>query len=57
MNDCCGNEMCDDDAGMGTLMTTAQEEIPRAGTLVEVRGQRWVVGDEPIPGRQRSKAT
>ena len=31
-------------------MTTAQEAIPQAGTLVEVRGQRWVVGEEPVPG-------
>jgi superfamily II DNA or RNA helicase len=29
---------------------TIQEEIPQAGTLVEVRGQRWVVGDPPEPG-------
>ena len=39
---------------MGVLVTTAQEEIPQAGTLVEVRGQRWVVGEEPVPGRQGS---
>ena len=26
---------------MGTLVTTAQGEIPQAGSLVEVRGQRW----------------
>ncbi len=35
---------------MGTLVTTAQDEIPQAGSLVEVRGQRWVVGEEPVPG-------
>ena len=35
---------------MGTLVTTAQGEIPQAGSLVEVRGQRWVVGEEPVPG-------
>ena len=31
-------------------MTTAQDEIPQAGSLVEVRGQRWVVGEESAPG-------
>ncbi len=35
-------------------MTTAREEIPQAGTLVEVRGQRWVVGEEPLPGGEGS---
>src|ERR1039457_6784177 len=35
---------------MGALVTTAQEAIPQAGALVEVRGQRWVVGEEPVPG-------
>ncbi len=40
--------------GVGVLVTTAQEEIPQAGTLVEVRGQRWVGGEEPGPGRQGS---
>jgi hypothetical protein len=39
---------------MGASVTTAQEEIPQAGSLVEVRGQRWVVGEEPVPGRQGS---
>jgi len=39
---------------MGTSMTTAHEEIPQAGTLVEVRGQRWVVGEEPAPGGEGS---
>jgi len=35
---------------MRALVTTAQEAIPQAGSLVEVRGQRWVVGEEPVPG-------
>ena len=39
---------------MGTPMTTTREEIPPAGTLVEVRGQRWVVGEEPLPGGEGS---
>jgi hypothetical protein len=39
---------------VGTPVTTTQEEIPQAGTLVEVRGQRWVVGEEPLPGGEGS---
>ncbi|MGH3191764.1 MAG: DISARM system SNF2-like helicase DrmD, partial [Streptosporangiaceae bacterium] len=31
-------------------MTAAQDAIPQVGSLVEVRGQRWVVSDPPIPG-------
>jgi len=31
-------------------VATAREAIPQAGSLVEVRGQRWVVGEEPVPG-------
>jgi len=27
-----------------------QDRVPGAGSLVEVRGQRWVVSDEPLPG-------
>ena len=27
-----------------------QDAVPGAGSLVEVRGQRWVVSDEPLPG-------
>jgi hypothetical protein len=34
---------------MGTLVTTVQEPIPQAATLVEVRGQRWVVGRSQYP--------
>ena len=29
---------------------TTQDAVPGAGSLVEVRGQRWVVSDEPLPG-------
>jgi hypothetical protein len=35
-------------------VAVTQEEIPQAGTLVEVRGQRLVVGEEPLPGSERS---
>jgi hypothetical protein len=33
-------------------MTTSAgtETIPQDGTLVEVRGQRWVVSEPPSPG-------
>src|ERR1700676_1135740 len=39
---------------MRTRMTTAQEAIPQAGSLVELRGQRWVGGEGPVPGSQGS---
>ena len=40
--------------GMGVrVTTTAQETIPRDGSLVEVRGQRWVVSDSS-PGNDGS---
>ena len=32
------------------VSTTMQDAVPKAGSLVEVRGQRWVVSDEPLPG-------
>jgi superfamily II DNA or RNA helicase len=32
------------------LTTAAEETVPRDGTLVEVRGQRWVVSEPPEPG-------
>jgi hypothetical protein len=32
------------------LTTAAEETVPRDGTLVEVRGQRWVVSEPPLPG-------
>ena len=47
---CVGNE----ERGIGAQVTIAQDEVPQAGSLVEVRGQRWVVGEEPVPGRQGS---
>jgi hypothetical protein len=40
----------DEEHGLGTLMATAQDEIPQAGALVEVRGQRWVLSERPDPG-------
>jgi superfamily II DNA or RNA helicase len=37
--------------GEGVRLTaTAEETVPRDGTLVEVRGQRWVVSEPPVPG-------
>jgi hypothetical protein len=30
---------------MRMLVTVTQEEILQAGTLVEARGQRWMVGE------------
>jgi hypothetical protein len=36
------------------LTTTAAETVPRDGTLVEVRGQRWVVSEPPVPGYDES---
>ena len=47
---CVGNE----EHGRGKPVTTAQDDIPQAGSLVEVRGQRWVVGEEPVPGSEGS---
>ena len=35
-------------------MTTAQDDIPQTGTLVKVRGQRRVVGEEPFADREES---
>ena len=35
------------------MTTTAEEAIPRDGSLVEVRGQRWVVSDSS-PGNDGS---
>jgi hypothetical protein len=53
MDDYRGNGLRDEDnVAVGTLTTTVQDEIPQAGSLVEVRGQRWVVGEEPVPGRR-----
>ena len=37
-------------------MTIAQDEIPQSRTLVEVRGQRWVVG-EAVTGRHSTLVT
>ena len=34
---------------MTTTAETTGEAIPQDGTLVEVRGQRWVVSDSPFP--------
>ena len=36
------------------MTTTAQEAMPRDGSLVEVRGQRWVVSEPPLPGFDNS---
>ena len=36
------------------MTTTAQEAVPRDGSLVEVRGQRWVVSEPPLPGFDNS---
>ena len=38
---------------MTTTARAAEEAIPRDGSLVEVRGQRWVVSDSP-PGSDGS---
>jgi hypothetical protein len=36
------------------VTTTAQEAVPRDGSLVEVRGQRWVVSEPPQAGFDNS---
>jgi superfamily II DNA or RNA helicase len=36
--------------GITGTTTAAPDGTPAMGTLVEVRGQRWVVSDEPAPG-------
>jgi hypothetical protein len=33
---------------------TAEDAVPRDGSLVEVRGQRWVVSEPPSPGYDSS---
>jgi superfamily II DNA or RNA helicase len=36
------------------MTTTAEDAVPRDGSLVEVRGQRWVVSEPPSPGYDSS---
>jgi hypothetical protein len=36
------------------VTTTAADAVPKDGSLVEVRGQRWVVSEPPSPGYDSS---
>lgn len=36
------------------MTMTAEDAVPRDGSLVEVRGQRWVVSEPPSPGYDSS---